>query len=127
MSSAYDFPETRACRGTVSIIVNVASHTHIHYKQLSAMCKKIGPAGFNVIAFPVNQFGGQEPEPIHQIHSFARGYGATLPFFRMNDEKVNVKGANAHPLFKWLVEQTGQECTWNFCKYLISPDGQVVK
>ncbi len=100
MPSAYDFPETSACRGTVSIIVNVASrcgYTHTHYKQFAAMCavpltsdfqtlnpyccrcKKLGPAGFNIIAFPVNQFGSQEPEPIHQIHSFAKGYGATLP------------------------------------------------
>jgi glutathione peroxidase-family protein len=64
MSNAYDFPETSACRGTVSIIVNVASrcgYTHGHYKQLVAMCKKLGPAGFNVIAFPGTQRAFLQP------------------------------------------------------------------
>uniref|UniRef100_A0A8B9UHE5 Glutathione peroxidase n=1 Tax=Anas zonorhyncha TaxID=75864 RepID=A0A8B9UHE5_9AVES len=111
----------------VSLVVNVASEcgfTDSHYKALQQLQKDLGPYHFNVLAFPCNQFGQQEPDTNKEIESFARKtYGATFPMF----SKIAVSGAGAIPAFKYLIDSTGEEPTWNFWKYLVGPNGKVVK
>jgi glutathione peroxidase len=66
----------------------------------------------------------QEPGSDQEIASFCeRNYGVTFPMF----SKISVKGRDAHPLFKWLEAKSGKQPTWNFCKYLVSPDGEQVR
>ncbi|KAM7161818.1 glutathione peroxidase 7 [Macrochelys suwanniensis] len=114
-------------RGSVSLVVNVASEcgfTDSHYKALQKLQRDLGPYHFNVLAFPCNQFGQQEPDSNKEIESFARKtYGASFPMF----SKTAVTGAGANAAFKYLVESTGEEPTWNFWKYLVAPNGKVVK
>ncbi|XP_050819569.1 glutathione peroxidase 7 isoform X2 [Gopherus flavomarginatus] len=114
-------------RGSVSLVVNVASEcgfTDSHYKALQQLQRDLGSQHFNVLAFPCNQFGQQEPDSNKEIESFARKtYGATFPMF----SKIAVTGAGANAAFKYLIESTGEEPTWNFWKYLVAPNGKVVK
>lgn len=75
-----------------------------------------------IVGFPANNFGGQEPGTNTQIASFCqKNYGVTFQMF----EKISVKGADQHELYQWLKDKTGKEPTWNFCKYLVKPDGTV--
>src|SRR5687767_171182 len=75
-----------------------------------------------ILGFPANNFGAQEPGTNLEIAEFCKAnYGVTFQMF----EKVSVKGDDQHELYKWLKEKTGQEPTWNFCKYLVKPDGTV--
>uniref|UniRef100_A0A8B9S6P4 Glutathione peroxidase n=1 Tax=Apteryx owenii TaxID=8824 RepID=A0A8B9S6P4_APTOW len=89
---------------TVSLVVNVASecgYTDSHYKALQQLQRDLGPYHFNVLAFPCNQFGQQEPDSNKEIESFARKtYGASFPMF----SKTAVSGAGAIPAFKYLIE-----------------------
>ncbi|XP_006126457.1 glutathione peroxidase 7 [Pelodiscus sinensis] len=114
-------------RGSVSLVVNVASEcgfTDSHYKALQQLQKHLGPHHFNVLAFPCNQFGQQEPDSDKEIESFARKtYGVSFPMF----SKTAVTGAGANAAFKYLIESTGEEPTWNFWKYLVAPNGKAVK
>uniref|UniRef100_A0A8C0QI32 Glutathione peroxidase n=1 Tax=Chelonoidis abingdonii TaxID=106734 RepID=A0A8C0QI32_CHEAB len=111
----------------VSLVVNVASEcgfTDSHYKALQQLQRDLGSQYFNVLAFPCNQFGQQEPDSNKEIESFARKtYGATFPMF----SKIAVTGAGANAAFKYLTESTGEEPTWNFWKYLVAPNGKAVK
>ncbi|XP_028938867.1 glutathione peroxidase 7 [Ornithorhynchus anatinus] len=113
-------------RGSVSLVVNVASEcgfTDQHYRALQQLQKDLGPSHFNVLAFPCNQFGQQEPDGNKEIESFVRKtYGVSFPMF----SKIAVSGAGANAAFKFLTESSGEEPTWNFWKYLVSPDGKVV-
>ncbi|XP_061486440.1 glutathione peroxidase 7 [Rhineura floridana] len=114
-------------RGSVSLVVNVASecgYTDSHYKALQQLQRDLGSYHFNVLAFPCNQFGLQEPNTNKEIENFARKtYGVSFPMF----SKIAVKGTGTNPAFKYLIEATGEEPTWNFWKYLIDPNGKVVK
>ncbi|KAH0618618.1 hypothetical protein JD844_017993 [Phrynosoma platyrhinos] len=114
-------------RGSVSLVVNVASecgYTDSHYKALQKLQRELGPSHFNVLAFPCNQFGQQEPNTNKEIESFARKtYGVSFPMF----SKIAVTGMGANPAFKYLIESTGEEPTWNFWKYLVDPNGKAVK
>ena len=78
------------------------------------------------MAFPCNQFGAQEPGSAQQIVSFVGKYGVTFPLF----EKVDVNGANTHPLFKYLKDQKGEllgsDIKWNFAKFLVGKNGEVL-
>ena len=75
-----------------------------------------------IVGFPANNFGSQEPGSNTEIGEFCKkNYGVTFQMF----EKISVKGDDQHPLYKWLKEKTGEEPSWNFCKYLIKPDGTV--
>jgi len=80
-----------------------------------------------VLAFPCNQFGGQEPGSAQEILDFVAKYGATFPMF----EKIDVNGPNTHPLFKYLKAQKGEllgsDIKWNFAKFLIGRDGNVIQ
>ncbi|XP_003220358.2 glutathione peroxidase 7 [Anolis carolinensis] len=114
-------------RGAVSLVVNVASecgYTDNHYKDLQKLQRELGPYHFNVLAFPCNQFGQQEPNTNKEIESFARKtYGVSFPMF----SKIAVTGNGANPAFRYLVESINEEPTWNFWKYLVDPNGKAVK
>lgn len=110
-------------KGKNLLIVNVASKCGYtpQYTDLEKLHEDFG-SKVVVLGFPANNFGSQEPGSNTEIAQFCqKNYGVKFQMF----EKVSVKGDDQHPLYKWLKEQTGQEPTWNFCKYLVKPDGTV--
>ncbi|GBG67743.1 hypothetical protein CBR_g871 [Chara braunii] len=116
-------------KGKVVLIVNVASQcglTNQNYKELVQLYEKYKDQDFVVLAFPSNQFGGQEPKSNAEIKKFAESYGTTFPMF----SKVDVNGDDAAPVFKWLKLQKGglltDEIKWNFGKFLVDKEGTVV-
>ncbi len=117
-------------RGKAVLIVNVASKCGFtpQYKGLEEIYSKYKEKGFVVLGFPCNQFGGQEPGGPEDIQSFCSlTYGVDFPIF----EKIEVNGANAHPLYQYLKKQaTGilgtEAIKWNFTKFLIDREGKVV-
>ncbi|CDW74426.1 glutathione peroxidase [Stylonychia lemnae] len=111
----------------LSLVVNVASRcglTDSHYSQLTQIHQKYKPQGFEVMAFPCNQFGSQEPGTNKQILDFVcNKYGSTFHMF----DKVDVNGDNAHDLYKYLKKQTRlARITWNFGKFLVNQEGKVL-
>ncbi|WP_237066794.1 glutathione peroxidase [Microbulbifer guangxiensis] len=117
--------------GKVLLIVNTASKCGFtpQYKGLEALYQKYREQGFEVLGFPCNQFGAQEPGSDEEIQSFCElNYGVSFPLY----SKVEVNGDSAHPLFQSLKKEApgllGTEAIkWNFTKFLIGRDGQVVK
>ena len=114
-------------KGKVLLIVNVASEcgfTDSHYKDLQRISDILGHDDhFEVLGFPCNQFGGQEPGDEAQIDEFVRtNYDAIFPMF----SKVNVIGEDAHPLWKFIVAQSKVKPEWNFYKYLFSHEGKIL-
>ncbi len=110
-------------KGKTLLIVNTASECGYtpQYADLQKLHEMMGDK-MVILGFPANNFGGQEPGSNAQIATFCqKNYGVTFQMF----EKISVKGDDQHPLFSWLKEKTGQEPTWNFCKYLVKPDGSV--
>ena len=110
-------------KGKTVLVVNTASKCGYtpQYEDLQKLHEQYGDK-VTILGFPANNFGGQEPGTNVQIAEFCQqNYGVTFQMF----EKISVKGDDQHPLYKWLKEQTGQEPTWNFCKYLVKPDGTV--
>ncbi|EDM10365.1 similar to RIKEN cDNA 2310016C16 (predicted) [Rattus norvegicus] len=114
-------------KGKASLVVNVASDcrfTDKSYETLRELHKEFGPYHFNVLAFPCNQFGESEPKSSKEVESFARkNYGVTFPIFH----KIKILGPEAEPAFRFLVDSSKKEPRWNFWKYLVNPEGQVVK
>ncbi|XP_073478836.1 probable glutathione peroxidase 8 [Aquarana catesbeiana] len=114
-------------RGKASLVVNVASgcqHTDANYRALQDLHREFGPSHFTVLAFPCNQFGESEPDSNREIEAFAKGnYGVSFPIF----SKIKILGSEAEPAFRFLVDSTKKEPRWNFWKYLVNPQGQVVK
>jgi glutathione peroxidase len=116
--------------GKAALVVNVASRCGLtpQYAQLEALHEEYGPRGFTVIGVPSNQFKGQEPGTAEEIAEFCSAtYGVTFPM----TEKVEVNGPGAHPLYRRLTDvpdATGEAgaVQWNFEKFLIGPDGEVV-
>ena len=112
--------------GQVLLIVNVASYCGYtkQYKGLEALYQKLGPQGFKVLAFPCNDFGGQEPDSNEEIAAFCeKNYGVTFELF----DKVKAKGPSKHPLYAELVQTApAGEVQWNFEKFLINKQGDVV-
>jgi glutathione peroxidase len=112
-------------RGRPLLIVNVASkcgYTH-QYADLQRLHERYGDK-ISVLGFPANNFLWQEPGSNQEIASFCRmNYGVTFPVF----EKISVKGSDKHPVYKWLHAKTRKEPSWNFCKYIVSPDGTKVE
>ena len=117
-------------RGQVLLIVNTASKCGFtpQYEGLEALYKAYKDRGFTVLAFPCNQFGAQEPGNAEEIANFCSlTYDVTFPVM----SKIDVNGADAHPLYRFLKkEQKGllgtEAIKWNFTKFLIGKDGQVV-
>jgi len=110
-------------KGKTLLIVNTASKCGYtpQYEELQKMHELYG-SKITILGFPANNFGGQEPGTNLQIAEFCKAnYGVTFQMF----EKISVKGADQHPLYTWLKEKTGEEPSWNFCKYLVKPDGSV--
>jgi glutathione peroxidase len=117
--------EFASYKGKYLLIVNVASKCGYtpQYADLQEFHQQYGDK-VAVLGFPANNFGGQEPGSNSQIAEFCeKNYGVTFQMF----EKISVKGKDQDPLYQWLSEKTGQDPKWNFCKYLVSPDGQTVK
>ena len=110
-------------KGKTLLIVNVASQCGYtpQYADLQKLHELYG-SKVTILGFPANNFGQQEPGTSAEISDFCKkNYGVTFQMF----EKISVKGEDQHPLYAWLKEKTGQEPTWNFCKYLVKPDGTV--
>jgi glutathione peroxidase len=114
-------------RGKVLMLVNVASYcgNTPQYRELQQLYTKYQPQGFEVLGFPANNFGAQEPGSDEQIAQFCdRNYSVTFPLF----SKISVKGPDMHPLYAELTSQPapiGGPVTWNFQKYLLDRNGQV--
>ena len=118
-------------QGQVLLIVNVASRCGFtkQYAGLQKLQNTYEKKGFQVLGFPCNDFGGQEPGTIEEIKDFCSStYGASFPLF----EKIRVKGRNKHSIYSWLSDpkQNGWNSvapSWNFTKYLIDENGKLVK
>ena len=140
MSSIYDFEALSiqgkpahlgSQRGKVLLVVNTASQCGFtpQFAGLEELWKTYRDRGLVVVGFPSNQFGGQDPGPNDQIASFCElNYGVSFPMMA----KVDVNGAQAHPLWKWLTAEApgllgSKAVKWNFTKFLVGRDGQVIK
>jgi glutathione peroxidase len=138
--SVYDFQVTtidgrplglEQFRGKVLLIVNVASRCGLtpQYAELEALYRKHHERGFEILGFPCNQFGGQEPGNEAEIQNFCSlNYQVSFPLFA----KIDVNGASAHPLYQYLKSARPgflgtKAIKWNFSKFLIDRAGQVVE
>ena len=141
-------------KGKVLLIVNTATRCGFtpQYKELEALYEKYAKEGFEILDFPCNQFGEQAPGSIQEIHQFCTvNFNIHFPQF----DKIEVNGANEHPLYTWLKAQKGfsgfdtndqrgkfmddmlrkrdaefdkkSDIKWNFTKFLVSRDGRVMK
>jgi len=110
--------------GRPALLVNVASRCGLtpQYTALVAIHERLAPRGFAVVGVPCNQFGAQEPGSADEIATFcSTSYGVSFPL----TEKVEVNGPGRHPLYDGLVAD-GADLTWNFEKFLVDGDGEVV-
>jgi len=119
-----------AYKGKVLLIVNTASQCGFtpQYKGLQELYAKFHAQGLEVLGFPCDQFGHQEPDSDEEIASFCEAnYGVTFPLF----SKIEVNGDNADPLYKWLKSEKGgllgDKIKWNFTKFLVDKQGTVVE
>ena len=123
--------DLRAYEGKTLLIVNVASKCGFtpQYKDLQNLYEKYQDQGLEVLGFPCNQFGAQEPGTNEEVKSFCDlNYNVSFKMF----DKIDVNGSNASPLFKYLKHESpgimGTEAVkWNFTKFLVNSDGKVVK
>ena len=138
MTSAHDFSATSIdgierqlvdYKGKVILVVNTASQCGFtpQYKGLEELYRTYVDRGLVVLGFPCDQFGHQEPGDEEEIATFCeRNFGVTFPLFA----KIDVNGSDAHPLYQWLRSEksgmVGNKIRWNFTKFLIDPDGNVV-
>ena len=120
-----------AYSGQVVLVVNTASQCGFtpQYQGLQELQERYADRGFSVLGFPCDQFGHQEPGDDSEIQGFCeRNFGVTFPLF----SKIDVNGSDTHPLYEWLKSEkkagvlVGSKITWNFAKFLIGRDGQVV-
>lgn len=138
--SVYDFSATlnngeekplADFKGKALLIVNTASKCGFtyQYKGLEALHEKYADKGLAVLGFPCDQFGHQEPGDDSEIRQFCEmNFGVTFPLFK----KIEVNGDNAHPLYQYLKKQARgvlgtQGIKWNFTKFLVNPEGKVIK
>lgn len=140
MSSVYDFEALSITgqpvplshyKGQVLLIVNTASACGFtpQFAGLEELHKTYGPRGLAVLGFPCNQFGSQDPGSNEAIAGFCQlNYGVSFPMMA----KIDVNGAEAHPLYRWLTAEApgllgSKAIKWNFTKFLVGKDGQVLK
>jgi len=112
-------------QGQVALVVNVASKCGLtpQYEGLQSLYGELKDDGFVILAFPSNDFMGQEPGTPAEIREFCdANYGVTFPMF----EKVKVKGGDKGEIYAWLTSSGLEEPTWNFTKYLIGRDGKII-
>ncbi len=112
-------------RGKVSLVVNVASKCGYtpQYAGLEKLQRDMKGKGFNVLGFPSNDFGGQEPGTAQEIATFCRlTYDVTFPMF---EKLVTKRGAGQSPLYAFLGGATGKLPAWNFSKYVVDKQGRV--
>lgn len=117
--------------GSVLLVVNTASKCGFtpQYEGLEKLYQDYADQGFEVLAFPCNQFGNQEPGDASEIEQFCKvNFGLTFPLM----EKIDVNGENASPLFDWMKAEApglmgSKAIKWNFTKFLIDREGNVVK
>ena len=113
-------------RGRVSLVVNVASKCGYtpQYEGLEKLQREMKGKAFNVLGFPSNDFGGQEPGSAQEIATFCRlTYDVTFPMF---EKLVTKRGADQSPVYAFLGSASGKLPAWNFSKYVIGKDGKVV-
>ncbi|NEX61444.1 glutathione peroxidase [Noviherbaspirillum galbum] len=140
MTSVYDFKakgldgkdiDLKQFQGKVLLIVNTASECGFtpQYKGLEEVYRQFKDKGVEVLGFPCNQFGGQEPGSAPEIGAFCeKNYGVSFPLF----DKIDVNGDHAHPLFNHLKQEApglmgSKAIKWNFTKFLVGKDGSVYK
>ncbi|CAA2100517.1 glutathione peroxidase [Variovorax paradoxus] len=140
MTTVYDFEANQidgkpvklsAFKGKVLLIVNTASKCGFtpQFAGLEALHEKYAGQGLAVLGFPSNQFGAQDPGTNEEIGAFCtKNYGVSFPMM----EKIDVNGANAAPLYRWLTKEKpgllgSTAIKWNFTKFLIGRDGTVLK
>lgn len=139
MKNIYDFTATnsngedvslREYEGKPMIIVNTASKCGFtpQFKELQELYEEYKDQGLVVLGFPSDQFNDQEFADMKDTMEFCQlNYGVSFPMFK----KIDVKGDQAHPLFEYLVSQKKglltEDIKWNFTKFLVDPDGKVVK
>ena len=118
-----------AYAGKVVLVVNTATACGLtpQFSGLESVYEKYVDQGLVILGFPCNQFAGQEPRDADGIGEFCqRNYGVSFPMF----EKIDVNGDNAHPLYQWLRTEKGgilgDAIKWNFTKFLVGRDGQVL-
>ncbi|WP_139979752.1 glutathione peroxidase [Nocardioides litoris] len=118
-----------AYAGKVVLVVNTASQCGFtpQYEGLQKLHEQYADQGLVVVGFPCDQFGGQEPGSEDEIGAFCqKNYGVTFPMM----SKVEVNGDGAHPVYQWLRGEKGgllgSKIKWNFTKYLVGKDGQVI-
>jgi glutathione peroxidase len=138
--TVYDFPvnslsgqpgSLRDLAGTTLLVVNVASKCGLtpQYSGLERLHERFADRGFSVVGFPCNQFGGQEPGTAEEIGQFCSAtYGVTFPMF----EKIEVNGPGRHPIYSELTvvpdaEGEAGDIQWNFEKFLVGPDGTILR
>lgn len=118
-------------QGKVLLIVNTASKCGFtpQYQELEELYKTLQPQGLEILGFPCNQFGHQEPGSDSDISQFCQlNYGVSFPMFA----KIDVNGANTHPLYKLLKKDAkgvlgSQGIKWNFTKFLVDKQGKVLE
>jgi len=140
MSTIYDFKSKRLngkeealseYEGKVVVIVNTASKCGLtpQYEGLEKLQQEYGDKGLQVLGYPCNQFGGQEPGTADEIGDFCQiNYGVSFPMF----EKIDVNGDDTDPLFTYLKEAApglmgSKSIKWNFTKFLVGKDGKVIE
>ena len=117
--------DMRRYRGRVILAINVASRCGYtsQYEDLQRLYSEYREQGLVILGFPANNFGSQEPGTDEEIAEFCTAnYGVTFPMF----SKISVKGADIHPLFSYLTEESGQEVSWNFNKFVVGRDGMFI-
>lgn len=117
--------DLRQFKGKYMLIVNTASNCSYtpQYKALEKLHEQLGHK-VAILGFPANNFLWQERGSNEEIATFCeRNYGVKFQMF----EKISVKGKDKAPLYSWLEAKTGEVPSWNFCKYLISPEGEVLE
>lgn len=113
-------------KSKVLLVVNTASKCGLtpQYEGLEELYKNYSDKGFVVLGFPCNQFGKQEPGSAEEIAEFCqKNYGVSFPMF----DKIDVNGDNTHPIFEFLKSKHEGSIKWNFTKFLIDRQGNVIK
>lgn len=140
MTTVYDFEAQQIdgspaplanYKGKVLLIVNTASACGFtpQFAGLEELHQQYGPKGLAVLGFPCNQFGSQDPGSNDEIGAFCqKNYGVSFPMMA----KIDVNGGGAHPLYQWLTKEAPgllgtKGIKWNFTKFLVGKDGQVLK